>query len=164
MSVRRSIRRSIGVSLAIVAILLTYGAARIPDPGVASAGAATTLSANAAHHLAPPPQAIDGNVVATIPMAAFGPSDGVPKTFVAGRTYPIVITVVVAATSGPAVVNVVASSGRLVGATQVTVQAGVTRLHYALVVAPGQTHVTIAVNARTHDDGTVTAAYNHSSR
>ena len=103
--------------------------------------------------------------MATIPMAAFGPSDGVPKTFVAGRTYPIVITVVVAATSGPAVVNVVASSGRLVGATQVTVQAGVTPdSAYALVVAPGQTHVTIAVNARTHECGTVTAAYNHSSR
>ena len=43
-------------------------------------------------------------------------------------------------------------------------RAGVTRLHYALVVAPGSSYLTIAVNARTHDGGAVTAAYNHSSR
>ncbi len=157
-----SVGRSIGVSLAVAAIALTYGASRVPGHGVANVREATTISAVGRY--LPPFQPIGGNVVATIPMAAFGPSDGAPNTFVAGRSYPIVITVAIAATSGPAVVNVVASSGRLVGTTHMTVRAGVTRLHYALVVAPGETHVTIAVNARTHDGGAVTAAYDHSSR
>jgi hypothetical protein len=156
-----SVRRSIGVSLAAAAIALTYGASRIPDPGVANRGAATAVSAGAARHL-PQTQPIEGDVVATVPMAAFGPADGAPKTLVPGRTYPIDITVVVAATSGPGVVDVVASSGRLVGNARSTVQAGVTRLHYVLVVAHGYAQVTIAVNARTDDGGAVTHAYSHS--
>lgn len=158
-----SVRRSIGVWLTVAAIALTYGASRIPDPGVANVGAASAVSAVASYPL-PPAQPIDGDVVATIPMAAFGPSDGAPNTFVAGRTYPIVVMVVVAATSGPGVVNVVASSGRLVGKARTTVRAGVTRLHYVLVVAPDSAQVTIAVNAQTHDGGSVTRAYNHSVR
>jgi hypothetical protein len=105
-----------------------------------------------------------GNVAVTVPVASFGPADGAPKVLVAGQTYPIVVTVWVAATSGPAVVNVVASSGRLAGTTRTTVRAGVTRLHYALVVSRGASHLTIAVNAHTHDGGAVTTAYNHSIR
>jgi hypothetical protein len=106
---------------------------------------------------------VSGNVVVTVPVASFGPADGAPQVLVGGRSYPIVITVWVAATSGPAVVNVVASSGRLVGTRHLTVRAGVTRLHYAFVAA-GSGPLTIAANTQTHDGGSVTAAYNHSSR
>jgi hypothetical protein len=106
---------------------------------------------------------VSGNVVVSVPAAAFGPVDGAPKVLAAGRIYPIVITVWVAAASGPAVVNVVASSGRLVGTTHLTVRAGVTRLHYAFV-APGPGPLTIAANTHIQDGGTVTTAYNHTSR
>jgi len=109
------------------------------------------------------PQA-SGNVVVSVPVASFGPADGASKVLIAGRSYPIVITAWVAATSGPAVVNVVTSSGRLIGTTHATVRAGVTRLHYVLVVPPESGPLTIAVHAHTHDGGTVTTAYNHSTR
>lgn len=128
--------------------------------GSSSAMAVQVAPSNAVVN--PVPQ-VSGNVLVSVPSAAFGPADGAPNSLLSGRTYPIVITVWVAATSGPAVINVVSSSGRLIGTTHATVRAGVTRLHYALVVARGPSPVTIAVNARTHDGGNVTAAYNHSS-
>jgi hypothetical protein len=107
---------------------------------------------------------VNGNVVVSVPVASFGPADGASKVLVAGRSYPIVITVWVAATSGPAVVNVVTSSGRLIGTTHTTVRAGVTRLHYVLVVPRESGPLTIAANTHTHDGGTVTAAYNHATK
>jgi hypothetical protein len=135
------------------ALLVSSVAASSPALGVQVA------SSNAVVNAVP---RASGSVVVSVPLAAFGPADGTPKLLVAGRTYPVVITVWVAANSGPAVVNVVASSGRLIGTTHATVPAGVTRLHYALVVADS-TYLTIAVNARTHG-GAVTGAYNHSTR
>jgi hypothetical protein len=103
-----------------------------------------------------------GNVDATIPVAAFGPTDGAPQPLVAGRTYPIVITVFVAAASGPAAVEVRASSGRLLGCTQRVVPAGVTRLHCTLAVADtAARYVSIGVTLRTHDHGVVVRAYGH---
>jgi hypothetical protein len=136
------------------ALLVSSVAASSPAVGV------QVTSANAVVNTVP---RASGSVVVSVPVAAFGPGDGAPNVLVAGRTYPVVITVWVAANSGPAVVNVVASSGRLIGTTHATVQAGVTRLHYALVVA-GSTYLTIAADARTHSGGAVTGAYNHSSR
>ena len=154
--------RSTGLWVAVAAVVATSGAARVPDgAGVAHAASAILVSAPAT---ANQPGRPSGDVLATVPVAAFGPADGAPKVLVAGQTYPIVITVWVAATSGPAVVNVVASSGRLIGSTRTTVRAGVTRLHYVLVVAPRSTNLTIAVHARTHDGGDVTRSYNHSIR
>jgi hypothetical protein len=154
--------RSTGLWVAAAAVVATTGAARMPDGAtVADAASAIVVSTPAATKVSVQPS---GNVRATVPVASFGPADGAPKVLEAGRTYPIVVTLWVAATSGPAVVNVVASSGRLVGTTRITVRAGVTRLHYALVVARGSIHLTIAVNAVTHDGGAVTDAYNHSIR
>jgi len=103
-----------------------------------------------------------GSVVVSVPVASFGPADGAPKVLAAGRIYPIVITVWVAATSGPAVVNVVASPGRLIGTAHATVRAGVTRLHYVLVVPRESGPLTIAVNTHTHEGSLVVSAYDHS--
>jgi hypothetical protein len=136
-------------------LLISSVAASSPALGI------QVTPSNAVVHTVPP---ASGNVLVSVPVASFGPADGAPSALAAGRSYPIVITVWVAATSGPAVVNVVTSSGRLTGGTHATVRAGVTRLHYELVLAPGATDLTIAVHARTHDGGSVTAAYNHSTR
>lgn len=133
----------------------------ISSVAVSSSALAVQITPAIAAAKAVPPAS--GNVVVSVPVASFGPADGAPKVLAAGRTYPIVITVWVAATSGPAVVNVVTSSGRLFGTTHATVQAGVTRLHYVLVVPRESGPLTIAVNTHTHDGGTVTAAYNHST-
>jgi hypothetical protein len=133
---------------------------------VASASAAQGVqvaASTAVVHVNALPRA-SGNVEVNVPVAAFGQADGAPKVLVGGRTYPIVITAWVAATSGPAVVNVVASSGRLIGTTHATVRAGVTRLHYVLVVPRESGPLTVAANTHTHDGGIVTAAYNHSTR
>jgi hypothetical protein len=158
-----SVWGSTGVWLAAVAVAFTYGAARVPDASPTNAAAPTTLPIGAPRHLLPS-QPIDGDVDATIPEAAFGPADGAPQALVSGKTYPVVITVFVAVTSGPAVVDVVASSGRLLGAAHTTLRAGVTRLRYELVVAPGSRFLTIAAHVRTHDGGAVTDAYNHQVR
>jgi hypothetical protein len=86
----------------------------------------------------------------------------VPPLLVAGRTYPVVITVWVAAKSGPAVIDISTSSGRLIGCAQRTVPAGVTRVRCALTVAPAASRdVTIGVSARTHDRGVVVRDYPH---
>jgi hypothetical protein len=154
--------RSTGILVAAAAVLATTGAARMPD-GARLAYAASAIVAPTLATTKPAVQ-LSGNVQAIVPVAAFGPADGAPNALVAGRAYPIVITVWVAATSGPALVYVVASSGRLIGTTHTTVRAGVTRLHYALVVPRESGPLTIAANTHTHDGGTVTAAYNHSSR
>jgi hypothetical protein len=131
---------------------------------IAASSQALGVQVAPSHAVASTVPQVGGSGVVSVPVAAFGPADGAPAKLIAGRTYPIVITVWVAATSGPAVVTVVASSGRLIGTTHATVRAGVTRLHYALVVAPGSGPLTIAANAHTHDGGTVTTAYSHSSR
>jgi hypothetical protein len=111
-----------------------------------------------------PTQSPIGNVAATVPTASLGPADGAPQALIAGKTYQVVITVWVAAASGPATVDVVTSSGRLIGTASTTVPAGVSRLRYALVTAPVSTHLTIAVRVLTHDGGGVTAAFSHQVR
>jgi hypothetical protein len=131
---------------------------------VASSSSALAVQVAPSHAIVHAVPQASGSVVVSVPVAAFGPADGAPKLLVAGRTYPIVITVWVAATSGPAVVNVVTSSGRLIGLTHATVRAGVTRLHYVLVVPRESGPLTVAANTHTHDGGIVTAAYNHSTR
>jgi hypothetical protein len=135
----------------------------MPDAeGVAHPASASTIATKATDK--PQPTQPRADVVATVPMASFGPADDAPQILVAGKIYPITITVWIAATSGPAIVNVVASSGRLLGTAGVTVRAGVTRLHYWLVAGPGSTELTVAVNAHTHDGGIVTRSYNQQVR
>lgn len=158
-----SVWRPTAVCLAAVAVAFTYGAARVPDAAATKSAAPTGSSVAAPRHLLVT-QPIDGNVDATIPMAAFGPADGAPSALVSGKAYPLVVTVFVAATSGPAIVSMVTSSGRLVGNTGATLHAGVTRLRYVLVVAPGSKFVTIAAHVRTHDGGAATVTYNHQAR
>jgi len=160
-----SVSRSTGLWIAAAAVVLTSGAARVPDgDGSPTLSPATAAIASGVSHLGLN-QPVSGNVVVTIPMVAFGPADGAPQSLVAGKTYPLIITVWIAATSGPALVDVVTSSGLLVGCARTVVPAGVTRLHCALVLKPtSTTHLTIAANARTHDGGAVTAAYNHAIR
>jgi hypothetical protein len=155
--------RSIGLWVAAAAMVATTGAAHMPDAeGVAHPVSASTIATTGTDK--PQPTQPGGDVVATIPMASFGPADGAPQILVAGKTYPITVTVWIAATSGPAIVNVVASAGRLLGTTGVTVRAGVTRLHYWLVAGPGSTELSIAVNAHTRDGGIVTRSYNQQVR
>jgi hypothetical protein len=160
-----SVWRSTGLWVAAAAVVLTSGAARLADgDGAPTSSPATAAIASGVSHRGLG-QPVSGNVVVTIPVAAFGPADGAPQSLVAGKTYSLIITVWIAATSGPALVDVVTSSGLLVGCARTVVLAGVTRLHCALVLEPtSTTNLTLAVYARTHDGGAVIAAYNHSIR
>lgn len=152
--------RSTGLWLAAVGVVTTTGAARVPDAaGMVHVMSAIVVSAPATLKPAAQP---GGDVAATVPVAAFGPADGAPQTLRAGRSYPIVITVWVAATSGPAIVDAKTSSGRLTSCPQRVVSAGVTRLHCTLAVSPGATHqVNVDVRASTHDHGVVVSSYRH---
>jgi hypothetical protein len=155
-------QRELGVLRRGARALTIIGGGFLVSSVVSSSALAVQVApSNAVVHTVP---RVSGNVLVSVPVASFGPADAAPAVLAAGRSYPLVITVWVAATSGPAVVNVVTSSGRLVGTTHTTVRAGVTRLHYVLVVPRESGPLTIAVNAHTHDGGVVTAAYNHSMR
>jgi hypothetical protein len=152
--------RSAGLLVAAAAVVATSGAARIPDGGAADA--AGSVAVGTAGGIKAYPAQSSGQVVATVPAASFGPSDAVPQLLVAGRTYPVVITVWVAAKSGPAVIGISTSSGRLTGCAQRIVPAGVTRVRCTLNAAPAAAlYVSIGVSARTHDHGIVVRTYPH---
>jgi hypothetical protein len=152
--------RSTGLWIAVAAVVATSGAARLP--ATRGTHAATAPAIRTADGTEPPPSQPSGNVDVTIPVAAFGPSDGAPQALLAGRAYPVDITVWVAATSGPAAIEVRTSSGRLSDCAQRTVPTGVARLHCSLVVPHGAArYVSIAITARTHDEGIVVRAYSH---
>ena len=114
--------RFIGLLAAAAVVVATTGAARAPDGQMVAHATSAVAGPTPAETSSYPA----GDVVATIPVAAFGPADGLPQALVVGRTYPVVITVWVAANSGPAVVDVVSSSGRLVGITRTNARAGIT--------------------------------------
>jgi hypothetical protein len=153
--------RSAGLWVAAAAVVSATGAARVPDHGMVRL-ATPTIAAHMPAATQPPSTQPGGNVIARVPVASFGPADGAPNTLVVDGTYPIVITVWVAATSGPAVIDAASSSGRLIGCAQRVVPAGVSRLRCTLVVAPTTAQrLNIAVEARMYDDGVVVSAYSH---
>ena len=155
--------RSTGLCVAAAAVLATTGAARVPDgEGLAHAASSSVMSASAMKRLQSTPPS--GSVEATVPVAAFGPADGAPKRTcrwpgLSDRDHRV----------GCSDVRPCCRQRRrklrAVGRDHPHNRAGwrdpacTTRS----VLRLDRAHLTIAVTARTHDGGAVTAAYNHSS-
>jgi hypothetical protein len=110
----------------------------------------------------PEPAKPSGDLVATVPEVAFGPTDAAAVTLMRGRSNALTVTVWVAPGSGPAVITVASSGARLTGCPPTTVGSGVTRLHCTMtpaVAAP--TDLGVGVSAALADGSSVTRRYAH---